>query len=102
MTTEKPPREVIQRLAEYFQYNGYVRRMDKVRRKNEGQSYKKGDEVRLVAQSKAELADIRRLLKQAGFKRAKPFAKNRQWLQPIYGVNEVARFLSLVGERRGG
>jgi hypothetical protein len=90
--------EVVKRLSELFHRNGYVRRVDAVRRVKEGQLYKKGAEVRLVAESRAELAEIRRLLKQAGFKRARPFAKGRQWRQPVYGVAEVARFLSLVGE----
>jgi hypothetical protein len=56
--------------------------------------------VRLVAESKAELTEIRQLLKRAGFKLARPFAKARQWRQPVYGVAEVARFLSLVGEQK--
>ncbi len=58
--------EVSARLADYFHRNGYVRRIDAVRRAEEGQLYKKGAEVRLVANSRAELAEIRRLLRQAG------------------------------------
>jgi hypothetical protein len=92
--------EVVQRLAAFFHHNGYVRRINKVRRKKEGRLYKKGNEVRLVASSAAELAEIRRLLRQAGFKLAQPFAKARQWCQPVYGVAEVNRFLSLVGTPR--
>lgn len=94
-----PAPEVIEHLAAYFHRNGYVRRLDTVRRKENGRLYKKGAEVRLVAQSRQELTEIRRLLRWAGFKRARPFAKARQWRQPVYGVAEVARFLSLVGER---
>jgi hypothetical protein len=92
--------ETVKRLAAYFHRNGYVRRLDAVRRIEDGQLYKKGAEVRLVAQSSSELAEIRRLLKRAGFKCARPFAKARQWRQPVYGVAEVARFLDLVGERK--
>ena len=95
-----PAPEVVKRLAALFHRNGYVRRVNPVRRKVKGRLYKKGAEVRLVATSTAELAEIRRLLKQAGFKRARPFAKARQWRQPLYGVAEVARFLFLVGEPR--
>jgi hypothetical protein len=95
-----PNAEVIKRLAAYFRRNGYIRRVDRVRRAQEGQLYKKGPEVRLVAESAAELAEIRRLLKQAGFKRARPFTKSRQWRQPLYGKAEVARFLSLVRRPR--
>lgn len=93
-----PEREVVKRLAAYFHRNGYVRRLDQDRRKAKGMLYKKGAEVRLVAESRAELAEIRRFLRLAGFKRARPFAKGRQWRQPVYGVAEVARFLWLVGE----
>ena len=96
-----PSAEVVKRLSAFFHRNGYVRRVDPVRKKVKGRLYKKGAEVRLVAESRAELAMIRRLLKQAGFKRARPFAKGRQWRQPVYGVADVARFLSLVGERKG-
>lgn len=95
-----PAPEVVKRLAAFFHRNGYVRRKDPVRRAVKGRLYKKGAEVRLVADSAAELAEIRRLLKRAGFKLARPFAKARQWRQPVYGVAEVARFLSLVKKRR--
>ncbi len=88
--------EVSARLAGYFHRNGYVRRIDAVRRAEEGQLYKKGAEVRLVANSRAELAEIRRLLRQAGLEPGRPFAKGRQWRQPLYGVAAVARFLALV------
>jgi hypothetical protein len=98
MADVTPPPEVVARLAAYFHRNGYVRRVDAVRRAQEGQLYKKGAEVRLVAESRAELLEIRRLLKQAGFKPGRSFAKARQWRQPVYGVTEVARFLSLIGE----
>jgi hypothetical protein len=72
------------------------------RRATEDQLYKKGDEVRLVAGSTTELATIRRLLDEAGFKPGRPFVKGRQFRQPLYGRAEVARFLSLVSgfERR--
>ena len=92
-----PEAAMVERLAELFHRNGYLRRLDAVRRVEEGQLYKKGAEVRLVAESRAELAEIRRLLKKAGFKAARPFAKARQWRQPVYGVDAVARFLTLVG-----
>ena len=87
-------------LAAYFHRNGYVRRIDPVRRARKDRLYKKGAEVRLVANSAAELREIRRLLKETGFKRARPFTKDRQWRQPLYGVAEVARFLALVGKPR--
>jgi hypothetical protein len=89
---------VVERLAALFHRNGYVRRTDAVRRVEEGRLYKKGAEVRLVAESAAELAEIRRLLRRAGFRVVRPFAKARQWRQPVYGVAAVARFLALIGQ----
>ena len=75
-----------------------MRRQDADRRAAEGYAaYKKGDEVRLVATSEAELACIRAELERAGFKPGRPFRKAGQYRQPIYGREEVARFLSLVG-----
>jgi hypothetical protein len=91
--------EVIERLAAFFRRNGYLRSLNAVRRKKEGRHYKKGDEVRLVAESRAELAEIRRLLKEAGFTLARPFSHSRQWRQPIYGIAEVARFRALIGKQ---
>ena len=96
---KKPTPEVVQRLAKFFHRNGYVRQLDAVRRVNDGKLYKKGAEVRLVASSAKELSEIRRLLRGAGFKVARPFAKAKQWRQPVYGVQQVARFLELVGKR---
>ncbi|MCI0405756.1 MAG: hypothetical protein L0209_06755 [candidate division Zixibacteria bacterium] len=90
-------------LTIFFRRNGYVRRQNAKRLTVEGyMAYKKGDEVRLAANSMAELKTIRRLLRQAGFKPGKPFAKARQWRQPVYGREAVARFLALVGKGAGG
>ena len=89
---------VTEDLAFFFHRNGYVRRQNAKRLKKEKRQYKKGDEVRLVADSRAELRTIRRLLRRAGFKAGRPFTKGNQWRQPIYGRLAVARFLTLVGE----
>jgi len=93
----KPAAAVVARLAELFRRNGYVRMQDPKRLKKEGYgSYKKGDEIRLVAETKAELAEVRKLLKAAGFEPGKPFEKATQYAQPIYGREPVARFMALV------
>lgn len=90
---------VAERLRGFYRRNGYVRRCNVERRDALGaQVYKKGDEVRLVAHSFAELAVIRRLLRAAGFKPGRPFRKARQYRQPVYGRGEVARFLEVIGE----
>lgn len=89
-------RATARQLARFFQRNGYVRRQNPERLRRDGALYKKGDEVRLVAESKAELALIRRLLRRAGFFPGRPFVKGRQYRQPLYGCRDVARFLALV------
>jgi hypothetical protein len=50
----------------------------------------------LVADTKKELEEIRRLLRAAGFKPGKPFTKSNQWRQPVYGRTELVRFLKMV------
>jgi len=89
--------KVAGRLAEFYNRNGYTRRINAVRKLREGILYKKGAEIRLVAQTLGELAEIRRLLEKSGFTLARPFVKAKQWRQPLYGVAEVARFLTLIG-----
>lgn len=97
MATVRVPKSVAKQLAEFFHRNGYVRQVDIERRAEvTAQVYKKGDEVRLVANSLAELADMQQLLLTAGFKLGSPFSHGQQFRQPIYGRTEVARFLSMV------
>lgn len=97
MATSRSSNSAAKQLAEFFGRNGYARFQDPDRREDEGDWYKKGDEVRLVARTRTELATIRRLLKQSGFRLGRPFAKGRQFVQPIYGREAVGRFLDLVG-----
>ncbi len=93
-----PSPAVVEQLAALFRRHGYVRWQNPERLSADGyMGYKKGDEVRLVANTVAELRAIRRLLRQAGFTPGRPFAKARQWRQPVYGRAAVARFLDLVG-----
>jgi len=89
-----------QHLAWFFERSGKVRLQDAERFKAEGwQIYKKGFEIRLTVRSDEELAEIRRLLEQTGFKLARPFRHSRhRQIQPIYGKAEVARFLAFLPE----
>ncbi len=96
MVQVRPPRQAVQQLSVLFRRNGYVRRLNPKRRAAEPGTYKKGDEVRLVAASAAELRAIRRLLRAAGFRPGRAFRKANQWRQPVYGREEVARFLALI------
>jgi hypothetical protein len=99
ITPEASPAEA---LAAFFQRNGYVRWQNAERLGAEGpQRYKKGSEVRLVADTVRELRLIRRLLRQAGFKPGRPFRKAGQYRQPLYGQEVVAKFLALVQPRAG-
>jgi hypothetical protein len=95
-TQAKPPRTVLRQLAAFFRRNGYVRRQNAKRLRREKRTYKKGDEVRLVAESWKELQAIRGLLREAGFAPSRPFRKANQWRQPLYGRDDVARFLAYV------
>ncbi|MBR9977965.1 MAG: hypothetical protein KFH87_07745 [Bacteroidetes bacterium] len=95
--------ETIAELRDFFDRNGYVRFRDEYRAETEGSAfYKKGDELRLVARSKRELARIRRLLKAAGFRPGSPYAQGHNYRQPVYGQEEVTRFLELISKRRSG
>jgi hypothetical protein len=89
-------REAVQ-LAAFFGRSGYVR-LQQAERLEEGASYHKGEEVRLVAMSQTELRTIRRLLRDAGFSPGKPFQKHTRWCQPLYGREAVAQFLALIAK----
>jgi hypothetical protein len=92
---ESPPLESPETLVRRcFRDGGCVRVVDKVRRKKMGQLYKKGYEVRLVVKTRAELLQVRELLRQVGFNPAKTFVKRNQIVQPIYGKAAVEWFLS--------
>ena len=97
MSEVVPSPEVVAGLSALFERNGYVRLPNLDRRAATPREYKKGYEVRLVAGSVAELRAVRRLLRAAGFVPGRPFAKARQWRQPVYGRRPVARFLALIG-----
>jgi len=97
MTTK---RAISGELTAFFRRNGCVRRHDAERYAREGcMQYKKGEEIRLVANDIEEQERILRLLKRAGFKAGRPFRKGPQRAQscvPLYGREQVARFLKMV------
>ena len=98
MATHKKLHSTAKReLKWFFRRNGVVRWPDMERRKRENQAYKKGYEVRLIANSHGELETIRQLLEELGFKPGAAFVKRTQFVQPLYGRRPVARFLKLVG-----
>ncbi|HET6382422.1 MAG TPA: hypothetical protein VFJ58_03440 [Armatimonadota bacterium] len=83
-------------LAERFRYGGCIRYPDLVRRQLFHQTYHRGWEFRLAADTPRELEQVRQLLRQAGFRPAKPFLKRGRILQPVYGKKAVERFKSLI------
>jgi len=85
-------------LRQSFRQDGYVRVVNKARRKEMGRKYRKGYEVRLVVKTPPELTQVRQLLRQIGFKPGKPFEKHRRIVQPIYGKAAVEWFLSASRE----
>ena len=104
-----PPPPAVLELAAFFLRNGYVRRHNPARYAAVGcMKYKKGYEVRLVANDDVELARILLLLKDSGFKPGRPFREDKiggLYRVPIYGREQVARFLRIVeetGECRSG
>ena len=99
MTTK---RDIRAELMALFRRNGCVRRHNAMRYARQGyMKYKKGEEIRLVANGDEERVRIQRLLKRAGFKAGRPFRKapeRNQFCVPIYGREQVARFLRMVEE----
>ena len=82
-------------LAESYHHRGYMREPDVIRKKKDGQSYKKGHEVRFVACSDDELAEIRHYLREAGFDLARPYDKGKKIVQPVYGKENMERFKAI-------
>ncbi len=85
-------------LVDLFHRNGYNRVPDETRRAEEPRTYKMGYEIRLIAQNKAELAIIRRLLRTVGLKPGKPYSKANQWCQPVYGKSAMETFSQWIDE----
>ncbi len=94
LTTNSP----IRTLVRFHNRNGYLRRPNLDRREAESSTYKMGYEVRLVAYSEAEQAELRRAIRRAGLKPGKPFAKVNCWVQPIYGRKSMERFMKWLDQ----
>jgi hypothetical protein len=87
-------------LTRLFNRNGYVRIPDPDRAGEGSGKYKKGYEVRLVAESSSELTTIRQLLRAVKLDPGKPFLKNKHWCLPIYGREATERFIKIVGKKK--
>ncbi len=82
-------------LAQFFLRNGYIRYPNKNLLKTKERDYKKGYEVRLVANNKKELQKISSLIRKLQLNLGKSFQKNNRYVQPIYGKDAVDLFLKL-------
>jgi len=88
-------------LARFYKRNGFLRLPNPKRKEQLGsRKYKKGYEVRLVANHTGELEQMQQALEQVGFKPGKPYQKSSQMVQPIYGKEAVLWFMMLDGEER--
>lgn len=99
MSSSPDKDSAVEQLLELFRRCGYVRRQNPLRLEAEGyMGYKKGDEIRFIVASRAELIRVQRLLRRAGFEPGRPFVKGRQFVLPVYGRAVVQQFLSLFHE----
>ncbi len=100
MSVSQTDDSVARELGAFFRRNGHVRPTREKRLAGEGYGrFRRGYEFRLTADTLAELSHIRDLLCRMGFKPGRPFEKGHQFRQPVYGREEMERFLKLIGER---
>jgi hypothetical protein len=100
MPKQPKPLSPARQLAKWFDAHGWVQSPPKKmagRKKKTSQS-KRGYEVRLTATPR-EAPGLVRLLKRAGFDPGKPYPKGNRLRVPLYGKEQVARFLALTGAR---
>ena len=83
-------------LAESWHRNGYARTPNEARRRNDGsKAYKKGWEVRLMANDAKEARRLRRALSDIGFASGRTFAKGQFLVLPVYGKAAYDYFQNL-------
>ncbi len=83
-------------LAAFFARNGCVRRPNQRKRRRLGRRYKKGYEVRFLANAEKEHRLLKRLLRELGFKPGKAYVKRTQIVLPVYGKAAVERLQKLL------
>lgn len=97
--TKRDDLKAAKELGRFYRRRSALRWPDFYRRATENQDYKKGYEIRLIADSPEELGRIQRLMIGLGFKPGAAFVKRTQFVQPLYGREPVVRFLTLVREK---
>lgn len=76
-----------------FRANGYVRMPNLKKRSKAGsQVYKKGYEVRLVADDRAQVKQLQAALRVLGIQPGRVFPKHSKIIVPIYGREAVEYF----------
>lgn len=68
---------------------GYFRLPNQARLEDGPRLYKKGYECRLSADSKEEAERLIQALESLGIRPGKPFAKHRQVVVPVYGLEQI-------------
>lgn len=96
MTKATSPAEVGRKLAEMFAKNGCLRAPDLKRRKSEGGEYHAGYEIRLVAEDRQALKELRSMLAGVKLKPGREFKKGKRVVLPIYGKDQVVQFTKLI------
>ena len=91
-------RSTAEQLRQLFNRNGYYRVPDEASREDKKASYKKGYEIRFVAQDYKEYLEIRKLLKALGYEPGKAFFKGAQRVIPVYGKENYLAFQELMKE----
>lgn len=91
-------RAALNELGAAFNRGGYIRSPNPERWKMESwRYYKKGYETRFLVDDPAELAELRTLIKRAGFHLVRPFRKHRRLVQPVYGRTSMELILAAAG-----
>lgn len=86
------------RLREVYGDRAYARVANLSRRKEESsKKYKKGYEVRIRCNSKAEVNRLERALANLGFTPGAPFAKGPSRIVPVYGRDQVRDLALILG-----
>lgn len=89
-------RKMKKKLVEYFFRSGCFRSADPNKRKELGQTYKKGYEIRFVAYDENELAELKTLMESLGLKHGKTYAKSKTTVLPVYGKQQMERFREII------
>lgn len=99
-TTSSNKQSARRLLAQLFLERGYVRQPNPTRLREGYTAYKKGTEVRLVAETRAVLTEVRAALRAVGLRPGRAFLKNGRYVQPVYGKDALEWFERAAGTRR--